>query len=503
MIKIEKLNEVYCRVDADYTILRSIYDRFTIDLGLSKFQRRYVNPLWDGCVHLFNGKNRIIYTGLVPELLDFLYDRFHREQVDVDKKELFTPEHSLTVKRCNKILSDLKITVGGLEVTAREHQMVALYHCMMKTCRAVVVSPTGSGKSYIIYVLMRWLHAMGKKTLVLVPNISLINQMKSDFADYSTLNGFALSKELCVCTGGDKTSDKPITLANWQAIYKLPREWFESFGAVIVDEVHLAQAASIKGIMEKSTNARYRYGFTGTLSETKTHVSVIEGLFGKAVQFTSSHDLQMEGLLSKLKIKMVFLKYRDKTCDLARNWDYHSEVDFVSTSEHKEAFINALAAKLKGNALILVNLVEKQAIPLYNRLKEGTKRVFYISGSTPASEREEIRKTLEEHNDCILLATYGTCSTGINIKNIHHIVFGAAFKSKIRVLQSIGRELRTLDNKEVAVLWDLVDDLSTTMTYRGKPRTRLNYMMQHAQRRMQLYRDEKFNYEILHKVISE
>ena len=504
---IEKLNEVRCQVRCDDKgVLRSIYDKFTVDSGADHYAVRN-NPHWDGNLHLFRGYDQTLYTGLIPELMEFLQEEYG-DEVDFiyDPQLFFGHDYELSVQDVNKIIADLNIHSSGIAISARDHQLAAIYHCLRDTCRAVVVSPTGSGKSFIIYVILRFLQAMGLKVLLVVPNLSLIQQMFNDFKDYSSEEkDWQVQKEISVLTGANKTPKTNITLANWQAIYKLGKKFFGQYGAVIVDEVHLAAADSLKGIMEQCSNAHYRYGFTGTLQETKTHLSVIEGLFGPSMQFTTSRELQDKGVLSNLEIKMILLQYSEKSRKLARNMEYHEEVDFTATSKAKERFIVALANKLEENVLILVNLVEKQLKPLYNALQKTTKKkIFVISGATPSEERERIRTEMENGKGCVLLATYGTCSTGINIKNIHHIIFGAAFKSKIRVLQSIGRELRVMQGKNEAVLWDLVDDLTHVQKFKnGGKKIKMNHLMRHAQKRMQTYRDEEFPYEIMRKRIEK
>lgn len=504
---IEKLNEVRCQIRCeDRGVLRSIYDRFTVDSGANQFVKKN-NPMWDGNLHLFRTYDQSMWTGLLPELLEYL-DEQYGDDIDIiyDPQLFFGHEYDLSVQDINKIIADLNIHSGGIAISPRDHQLSAIYHCLRDTSRGVIVSPTGSGKSYIIYVVMRFLQAMGMKVLLVVPNLSLIQQMYSDFKDYSSEEkDWQVNKELSILTGGYKTPTTSITLANWQAIYKLGAGFFSEYGGVIVDEVHLAAAESLKGIMEKCSNAHYRYGFTGTLQETKTHLSIIEGLFGPYRQFTTSRELQDKGVLSNLDIKVVFLQYSKESRKAVRNMTYHEELQFVSNNRAKEQFIIALANKIQGNALILVNFVEKHLRPLYNKLKETSKKKIYmIDATTPPDERERIRKEMEENNDCVLVATYGTCSTGINIKNLHHIIFGSAFKSKIRVLQSIGRELRKLKGKETAVLWDLVDDLIYVQRFKsGAKRVRSNYLMRHAQKRLQTYREEEFPYEIMQKKIEQ
>ena len=256
-VHLEKINEVRCQIRCeDKGVLRSIYDRFSVDSGANAFVKRN-SPMWDGNIHLFRTYDQSLYTGLIPELLEFLEEQYG-DDIDViyDPQLFFGHEYELSTQDINKIISDLNIHSSGISISARDHQLAAIYHCLRDTSRGVVISPTGSGKSFIIYVILRFLQAMGLKVLLVVPNLSLIQQMFNDFKDYSSEEkDWQVHKEISVLTGSNKTPKTNITLANWQAIYNLGEGFFREYGGVIVDEVHLAAADSLKGIMEKCSNA--------------------------------------------------------------------------------------------------------------------------------------------------------------------------------------------------------------------------------------------------------
>ena len=509
VLNINKLNETYCQVTSENRgVLRSIADHFTVESGADFFAKRNV-PGWDGKLRLFRGFNQSMYIGLIPRLFKFMDENFTdgtKKNYDVvwNQDDFYGHQYDLSVEDCNNIIEQLDIHSDGVKIFPREHQLAALYFVLRSTCRGIVISPTGSGKSYIIYVLIRFLQSMRLKTLLVVPNISLIQQMYSDFKDYSSNDkSWNVKNEISLLTGSSKKATTDISIANWQAIYKQGQAYFQDFQAVVVDEVHSAQADSLKGILEKCTEAKYRYGFTGTMQDTACHAMVIEGLFGPVHKGVTSKQLQNAGVLCPLDIKMIFLQYNKRSRHICRGKTYQEEVEYVSTHPSKRAFVTALAASRKGNVLVLVHLVEKHLNPLYKDMKNKIpgKKVYRITGSTTAEDREKIRSIMENNDDCILIATYGTCSTGVNIKNLHHIIFASAFKSKIRVLQSIGRELRVKEGKKKAVLWDLVDDLSLTTSRNG--RTINNYLMRHALQRMQKYKEEEFPYEIMEKKIEK
>lgn len=501
---IKRLNETYSQVLCEPEIARALYDEFTVDVHASKFAKRSIAG-WDGLIRFFRTFNNSIYTGLIPKVIQFCKNNGIDIQYQ-DDIDLLKPECCFSVNDVNEIIQKLQLCNNeGLQIEPMEHQYAALYHTIRDTNRAVILSPTSSGKSLIIYVLTRFLiDILDKKVLLVVPNVSLIHQLYNDFCDYSkqtTSESYNWVKDTVqMVTGSSKEKRQQCILANWQAIYKMPTAYFSDFEAVIMDEVHSAKADSLKGIVERCVNAKYRYGFTGTLQDSVCHITTIEGLFGSVFKVTSTKELMNQGIVSSLLIKMVFLGYSTRSRLLSTTMEYSEEMKFVALNKNKNAFIVALAEKIQGNTIILVNLVEEHAKILYNMLIQySKKKIYYISGNIKPEERERIRHEMEINNDCILVATYGTLSVGVNIKNIHNIIFGAAFKSRIRVLQSIGRELRLHENKTKAVLYDLVDDLSI---YNGK-KTKMNYLMKHASKRMLYYQDEGFDYQVLQKNIEK
>ena len=239
--------------------------------------------------------------------------------------------------------------------------------------------------------------------------------------------------------------------------------------------------------MTKLHEAKYRIGFTGTLDGTKTHRLVLEGLFGLSDRVTSTADLMKRDQLTQLKIKILALKHESY-----KFANYQDEMEYIVTHGKRNTFIKNLVSDLKGNTLVLFNYVEKHGEPLFDLINKSigdTKKVFFVHGGVEASEREEIRRLAEVNDNCVIIASYGTFSTGINIKNLHNIIFASPSKSRIRNLQSIGRVLRKGDNKAQAVLYDIADDFS-----RG---SYINYTLNHLKERIKVYNEEQFNYEII------
>jgi len=350
--------------------------------------------------------------------------------------------------------------------------------------RALLVSPTASGKSLIIYLLTRWYN---ERTLIIVPTISLVAQLAKDMLDY----GIASDKYIHqIMAGADKATDKQIVISTWQSIYTLPKEWFNQFLVVIGDEAHQFKAKSLTTLLSKMTQCKYRFGLTGTLDGTQTHKLVLEGLFGKQFSVTTTKELIDTGRLAKFSIKALVLKHSEEKSRQCKSYKYQEEIDYLVLNHERNRFIRNLAASLKGNTLVLFQLVEKHGKVLFDMIQSFVKNreVSFVYGDVNVDDREHIRQLTENQTNAIIVASYGTFSTGINIRNLHNIIFASPSKSKIRTLQSIGRGLRLGENKENAVLYDIADDIS----YKSKS----NFTLQHFKERMKIYNDEKFDYKI-------
>jgi len=346
----------------------------------------------------------------------------------------------------------------------------------------LMLSPTASGKSFIIYLLVRYYHA---RTLIIVPTTSLVSQLASDFADYGFLSDRFVHR---IFAGQDKQTDKPITISTWQSLYKMPKEYFQQFDVVIGDEAHLFKAKSLTSILSMLDNCKYRFGFTGTLDGTQTHKLVLEGLFGAVRQVTTTATLIDQKHLSSFHIKAIVLKYPDEIKKLISKYDYQAEMDWLVRNDARNKFIKNLALSLNGNTLLLFQYVDKHGKVLNEMLKDSDRKVFFVHGGVDGEEREEIRRIVESETSSIIVASYGTFSTGVNIRNLHNIIFASPSKSKIRNLQSIGRGLRKSNSKETATLYDIADDL----TWKSKK----NFTILHFVERIKIYSEEQFEYKI-------
>ena len=289
-----------------------------------------------------------------------------------------------------------------------------------------------------------------------------------------------------IYAGRERVNTNEVTITTWQSVYQLDRKFFEEYDVVIGDEAHLFKSKSLVGIMDKLHHAKYRYGFTGTLDGTQTHKWVLEGLFGPSYKVTQTKKLIDEGHLATLDIQCLVLKYKPQKFDT-----YEDEIQFLIGHEKRNNLITNLALDLKGNTLILYSRVETHGAVLFDKINKNAsdkRKIFFVHGGVDAEDREQVRSITEQENDAIIVASYGTFSTGINIKNLHNVIFASPSKSRIRNLQSIGRVLRKGKSKVKAKLYDIADDLST--------RSRKNYTLNHFIERVKIYVQEQFNYEI-------
>lgn len=475
-IVISKVNEAFIKVHCERSISQEMSDYFTFYVPNYQFTPAYKNRLWDGKIRLLDQRTNNLYYGLIPYLKKFCKERNY--SVEFEPEVLLTENFSL--KEANEFVKELQ-----LNLTPRDYQLESFVHAV-RNKRILLLSPTASGKSFILYLILRHIQRECSKGLLIVPTTSLVEQMYSDFKSY----GYD-SDEYChrQYSGKEKNTNKFLTITTWQSIYNREKEYFEQFDFVLGDEAHQFKAKSLATIMTGLVNTKYRIGCTGTLDGTQTHKLVLEGLFGPVLKVTTTKELIDNKQLSEFKIKCLILKHPEDICKQARSWDYKKELDYIVSNTYRNAFIKNLALSLKGNSLVLFQLVEKHGQILFNLIEseKGNRKVFFVYGGTDVDIREEVRAITEKETDAIIVASYGTFSTGVNIRNLHNVIFASPSKSRIRNLQSIGRSLRKGDNKEIATLFDISDDFRI-----GKF---TNFTLKHFIERVTIYDEEKFSYK--------
>jgi superfamily II DNA or RNA helicase len=485
--KIESVDSVFIRVKCDAGFTKELSDYFTFEVPGHKFMPAYRNRMWDGKIKLYNTQNQQIYAGLYDYVIKFAADRSYTHEGYEQ-----TNNGDITTEFVRQFCKTLDLKAAGKTIDPHDHQIDGVRYALAHE-RCLLLSPTGSGKSLMIYVICRYLQNQipdDKKILLIVPTISLVSQMYSDFFDYSKGTSWKC-REYChkIFGGQEKQTDKKIVITTWQSIYNLPPSYFEQFSAVIGDECHLFKSKSLISIMTKLKDCPYRIGTTGTLDGSFTHKLIIEGLFGRVHKLTSTKELMEKNLLSDLTIDCLVLQYPDDVRQSMKKLTYQEEIDWLVQNDARNDFIANLTNSTKGNTLVLFQFVEKHGQPLYEKIKKLAKnrKVFFIHGGTEADDREQIRHIVEQEQDAILVASYGTFSTGVSIRRLHNIVFSSPSKSRIRVLQSIGRQLRKSEHKEKAKLYDLADDLSW--------KSHQNHTLRHFVERLKIYDSEKFVYK--------
>jgi len=477
---IQKKNEVYLTIECEPHVGHELADEFTFEVPQAKFMSAYKKRFWDGKIKLFSPGTGEIYVGLLPYITSFCEERGY-EVIHRDNEFYGLPsmvDEFITPEGVGEFVKSL-----NLPHKVRDYQYKGIYEAL-RNKRKLLLSPTGSGKSLMIYALTRFFEKKDLKTLIVVPTTSLVEQMYKDFEDYGWNSEFHCHK---VYAGASPNSKKNVVITTWQSVYKLPKNYFNDFGAIIGDEAHLFKAKSLTNIMNKLYDCKYRVGFTGTLDGTQTNRLVLEGVFGTVDRVTKTERLIEQGHLSEFEIKVLVLKHPPQLFDT-----YQQEMDYLVEHEGRNRFIRNLVCDLSGNTLVLFNYVERHGMPLFELInnKVGKDRlVFLVHGGVETDDREKTRQIAETTQDSIIVASYGTFSTGINIRNLHNIVFASPSKSRIRNLQSIGRVLRRGVDKKKAVLYDIADNIS-----KGAQR---NYTLNHLVERVKIYNEENFNYEFI------
>jgi len=385
-IEIKRINESFVYVNCeDVGIYYELNDSFSFYVDGYKFMPKYRNGLWSGKVYLFNMNNKTTYYGLIGQLIKFakyngysisfcddINKNFDEVQYDFSDLNLPFEPYGYQVNAINKILNNKK---------------------------RLIVSPTGSGKSLIIYCSVRKIMEQGKKILIVVPTVSLVEQLYKDFVDYgwNSLDEHVHK----IYSGKEKNNSYDVTLTTWQSIFKLNKNWFEDFDAVFIDEAHLASANSLKGIMEKSVNAQYRVGLTGTVQDAKANKLTLIGLFGEPYDTIKSKKLMDDGVLSDLKINALILNHIDVDKKAVSKMKYQEELNVIVEDRKRNNLILNLAVDQEYNTLILFNYVERHGEKLYSILLEKCqdKKIFLFM----VTHRLMIENTLESLQKKIIM----------------------------------------------------------------------------------------------------
>ena len=467
---IQFLDHAHLRVHSeDDGKLSELADFFTFDVPGARFSPQFKRGHWDGKIRLYSIKTRKILTGLRQHICDWAGEMGYSVALD--------PEFEMQVGAPQPIVTPEILADFSPQHIPRDYQVSAVKAATQER-RAVLVSPTGSGKSLIAYHLAS-IHP--KPCLLIVPNIGLVHQMFSDMYDYGW------SESVCKLYGQTKFEPADLVISTWQTLAsRFPNVHFPT---VICDEVHHAKAKELSNIMESLKWTKNRFGLTGTMDDIQTNRLVITGHFGKIIQVETMRGLMNEGHLANLKIKGVLLKYPKGIMKGFKGVEYADECQWLGQNPRRNRFILDFAKTLPGNTLILYRLVEKHGEEIMKVAKTQMCKtpIYFVAGKVDPKEREKIREQINSHEKSITIASEGTWGEGTNIPNVHNIIFASPSASRIKVMQKIGRGLRKTADKDQCVLYDLADDLT--------PARKPNYTYRHYIQRVNYYTEEHFEFD--------
>lgn len=486
-LELYEYDQTWIQVVGDRSLVAELGEYFTYEVPNARFMPSYKNRMWDGRIRLLDYQTQKIYRGLIPYIKIFCKERGYELDVESTLEPICL--HDPSTFKIDDFIKSL-----GLIHTPFDYQKAAFEHAISDH-RATFLSPTNSGKSLIIYMMLRYyLEFTNKKILVCVPTIDLVDQLTQEFIDYAPTFDF---KKHChmIYSGQEKDpKGKRVLVSTWQSIYKQQKKYFEDFETIVIDEAHLAQADSLKGILQKSANCFARFGLTGTLDGLEYNRLIIEGLTGPVVKVASNKELIDRKISSDLTIRCLILKYSDAIRNLNKTLTYQQEQAFIVRHEPRNKLIAKLCQAVGPEKNVLVLTAYKEHIKLLKQQCEKTgKKVYVVTGDTPPDERSFIRKIAEVENGIIIIATYGVYSTGINIKNLQVMIMATGYKSLIKVLQSIGRGLRRDGKGNSVSVIDIVDEFGY-VTKKGEKRR--NYIVKHFFERVKIYVQEQFKYKI-------
>lgn len=484
--------------------LRQIEISFTREVKNAHFRKKF-NKGWDGKIEFFR-KKAFLPVGLWHELLSV--SKQYNLGVTIDGLD--------RVIDLNFKFDDFKAWVdeffkdgigGDPNKKPRPYQIESAFK-IVKFRRSSQEIATSAGKTFIVFMALAYMRAHGlcSKFLMIVPNTTLVVQGLEDFQDYG---GYRVGMKFQQIHGGEREdlrSEANVVIGTYQSLVKKEADFLSKFDCVFVDEAHQTPAKSIKEIISKCAGAKFRFGLSGTLTaagkETADYFTT-QMCLGPMVMSISPDFLFRNSYATPVDIKIVRMNYlndetrdqlmrlRQTRTDLEGSDLYNLEKKLVIRSRERLNFVVDFILKTTKNSLVLFQSVEEaygKAIFDMIREKSADKEVFYIDGSTKDDLREEYKRRMEEGENRILIASFGTLSTGVSIRNLHTIFLVESYKSENIIKQSLGRMMRQHEDKEVAIVIDFVDDFSVN----GK----MNFLMKHSEERIKIYEKEKFPYKI-------
>jgi superfamily II DNA or RNA helicase len=457
---------------SDY--LPNIREHFSVEDKQQVFKRRYaIGYRPQTRLYAITPQGRF-EPRLIFSILEFLQNQdiqFNIELTDKFKDIIFIPE--------------LKENLTKLNLELRDYQEESV-KLALKNKSGVIILPTSAGKTLVIATLVKSIQDQHDfKALILVPDIQLVAQTYSDFIDYGIPES-----EITKWTGStEPDKNAKIVISNAQILLseKQDLSLLKDIKLLVIDEVHkLKYGNKINKVVEQIP-ALFRYGFTGTLPDYKIDQWNIFGKIGRVIYFKESIDLRDQNYISQVHVAALKLTYKNPpqfTTPSMHNptAGYEEEITWLQTNPYRNAIIIKLVNKSDKNTLIMVDRIA-HGEELLRVLQESTnKQVHFVHGAVEIEEREMIRKLMEEHDNVACIAISKIFSTGINIKNLHNIIFAAIGKARIKIIQSIGRSLRKHSSKKLATIFDIWDNL--------------RYGNKHMVERLALYDREQIPYSV-------
>lgn len=506
-VQLTKVNESYAKVEySNISVATNISEYFSYFADNYKFNPKFKYSNWDGKIRMFNKTSGLLPLGLMNMFPAFLED--HGYDADIDPLQLIKPSTQVDTDALRAYASGFECYSDDERITPHWYQVDSFVYAISKM-RGILNLPTSAGKSLIQAMISRYyldeLRESDEIVMLIVPKIGLITQMGDDFRDYKTFT----RDEMQYIMGGEEKDIKPgtkIVISTWQSAMNLPDSFYDRVGMLICDEAHLAEGKSIQKIcLEYCPNVKYKIGLTGSLKDGKSSILLLRGIFAGVFKPTSTSEMIGEGKASKMKIKAIQIEYPDEIRQKFKSLKvkYPVEIKWLQENPKRTALIANLAVKsvkTGDNSLVLFNHQAHGEL-IYQAIKDlGHEDVVLIHGRVKGIKEIEatVRARAEESEGLIIVASYKKYSTGVSIKRLQHVILGSPLKSKITIMQSIGRGLRKHKDKEFVTLWDVFDDLSIKNTRKNAKRkySYLNYGMQHFMERVNLYIEEKHDYTI-------
>lgn len=491
-IQIVKVNEVRMRCIADLSIREELNDYFKFE------DPNFVpNPFskWDGVVRLFTKSSGLIDIGLLFEVFKFCKHNKYSIELDPALKYI----QDIPDDEIHEFINSLEPKIRTedheyIDAETRDYQFDTIAKAMRQT-RCVCELATSAGKSFVLYVMARYYRQRREalesnlRTLIVVPSIHLVTQLYDNFEEYSHGSAWkpVVNTQL-IFDGATKEISKPIVISTWQGIQDQPKEWFHQFGDIVVDEVHTSKSDKLSYILNNCIYADQRLGVTGTLANTRVAGLQVVSHFGAYHKIITARDLIDLGYATDIKVRMVQLKHTAADA-VGLDGDYAKEIDYLISHQSRNEVIAKLALNLKGNVAIMFARIDAHMMVVYEMLSAVKPNVFVINGEVKIEDRRRIQKAMEEGEDITLLASYGTMQQGVSIKKLHHLVLAHPSKSFIRVIQTLGRLMRQHSSKDVAWIWDLVDNASYNAS--------TNHALRHSHERYKFYLTERHPVEFM------